>query len=268
MNKKTVTVISIAAIIVISVVFALITGSFSGKNAENTTSPDTTPPVTAEASETESAESENTEETAGKDTSPSAPQFTTAPEGYFTDVLFIGDSRTVGLYEYGKIEGATFFASTGLSVYKISSDKVEVPGVGTVTLAELLSQRQYKGIYLMTGVNELGYDQETTARKYGELLDTVKSLQPDAVIYASANLHVSKAKSDSDDIYNNKNIDAFNTAISEFADNETVFFIDVNELFDDGEGNLAAEYTYDDSHPLGKYYRDWAAWLAEKVIIK
>ena len=50
------------------------------------------------------------------------------------------------------------------------------------------------------------------------------------------------------------------------ADDETIFYIDVNEVFDDGEGNLANEYTADNAHVLGKYYADWVTWLLTKTI--
>ena len=43
--------------------------------------------------------------------------------------LFIGDSRTVGLMEYGKIKNAEFFADTGMSVYNIYKKRITVPKV-------------------------------------------------------------------------------------------------------------------------------------------
>ena len=44
----------------------------------------------------------------------------TVDDSYFDDAVFIGDSRTVGMYEYGGLEEtSTFYASTGLTVYKM-----------------------------------------------------------------------------------------------------------------------------------------------------
>ena len=55
--------------------------------------------------------------------------FGAAPEGYFDDALFIGDSRTVGLSEYGGLDQSTFYCSTGLTIYRMfTSDIVKVPG--------------------------------------------------------------------------------------------------------------------------------------------
>lgn len=214
---------------------------------------------------------EVTEQPVEEDVTESAPRpedahFAVADEGYLQDALFIGDSRTMGLWEYGKIEGANFFADTGMSVYNIDEKKVNVPGVGKVTLEDLLSARQYNKIYLMLGINELGYDRESTVKKYGKLLDWLKEKAPDAIIYIEANLHVTSSRSESDDIFNNDNINAFNQSISGFIDNKKVFYIDVNELFDDENGNLGEQYTSDNSHVLGKYYVVWADWLLTKAV--
>ena len=53
----------------------------------------------------------------------------------------------------------------------------------------------------MLGINELGYPSyNSIISKYSQLLDTIKSICPEAVIYVQANLHVTKSKSDGDSI--------------------------------------------------------------------
>lgn len=197
-----------------------------------------------------------------------AIQFTDAPEGYFEDALFIGDSRTVGLKEYGGIHEATYFATEGMSVYNVQKENVSVKNVGNVTLSSLLANKKFGKIYLMLGINELGYDHNKTTQKYGELVEQIKKAQPSAIIFVEANMHVSQSRSDSDSIFNNKNIDKYNKAIKQFTDNETVFYLNVNPLFDDENGNLDKKYTSDNTHVLGKYYRTWTDWLATKAIVK
>ena len=194
--------------------------------------------------------------------------FTQAPEGYFGDALFIGDSRTGGLSEYGNLEGATFFATTGMSVYNITTEKVSVPGMGKVTFDALMSEKKYGKIYIMLGINELGYNQTATVKKYGELIEKIKQYQPQAIIFIEANLHVAQSRSDTDPVFNNDNINIFNQEISKFADQETVFYIDVNPLFDDENGNLSDKYTADNSHILGKYYKNWKEWLFTVAVVK
>lgn len=192
--------------------------------------------------------------------------FETVDLTYWEDALFIGDSRTVGLSEYADLGGADVFASSGMSVYKVFSAKIEMPGAGKQTLEEVLAAKQYGKIYIMMGINELGYNHESTVKKFEEMYDKIHELQPDAILFLGANLHVTEKKSASDKIYNNEAINRLNQAIMGMADNQTRFYVDVNEVFDDANGNLDASYTADDAHVLGKYYAQWADWLLTKGI--
>lgn len=222
--------------------------------------------------ETPAEEAAQPEETAGENKTdivqkpnPEDAHFVLAGREYFSDALFIGDSRTMGLWQYGKAEGADFFANTGMSVYNIMDTEVDVSGNGKVTLEQLLESKQYGKIYLMLGINELGFGREKTVNKYKELLDWIKEKSPNSIIYIQANLHVSASRSESDETFNNANINEFNERISEFIDNEKVFYIDANEIFDDENGNLKAEYTSDNTHVLAKYYVFWVDWLLTKT---
>ena len=96
------------------------------------------------------------------------------------DALFIGDSRTVGLCEYGEIPGADFFADVGMNVFNIYKKTVSVPTVGKVTLTQLLTNKKYGKIYIMLGINEIGYPFDSLIAKYKELLDFVSEKQPGA----------------------------------------------------------------------------------------
>ncbi len=68
--------------------------------------------------------------------------YETVEDSYFEDALFIGDSRTVGMYEYGGLEDtADFYAAKGLTVYRLfDTPVVEVPGQKKkATIEEMLS---------------------------------------------------------------------------------------------------------------------------------
>ena len=202
----------------------------------------------------------------GKENMPIA--FTDVTEDYFDDALFIGDSRTLGISEYAGLGNAAFFASTGMSVYNVFSETVSTPVSGTTDLESLLVRRDFGKIYVMLGINELGYAFEQTVGKYSGVIDRIRQFAPDALIFIEANMHVTAAKSEKDSIFNNANIDRFNEAVSGLADGETVFYVDVNPVFDDGAGNLEEQYTSDGVHVYGKYYRNWGAWLCTKGVIK
>ena len=181
-------------------------------------------------------------------------------EEFFSDALFIGDSRTVGLMEYGDVVGADFFADSGMSVFSLYQKKLAVGGEKQ-TIQEVLEGKQYGKIFLMLGINELGYSFENLCKKYQEVVQQIRESQSQSMIYLCANLHVTKEQSGKDPIYNNGNIDRVNEMIASLADQEKIIYVDVNALFDDGQGNLATEYSSDSFHVLGKYYKDWADWL-------
>lgn len=185
---------------------------------------------------------------------------------YFDDALFIGDSRTVGIAEYGDIKNATFFANTGMSIYNVQEQKVEISGK-KVKLDKLLSSKEYGKIYIMLGINEIGYDINNTVKKYKEFIEYIKNKQNKCIIYVEANLHVTEEKSNSDKIINNERINKFNNKIAKLADNKKVFYLDINTVFDDKNGNLRSDYTHDSVHVYAKYYREWSNWLAENAIV-
>lgn len=197
---------------------------------------------------------------------PEEPSAPVKPEDPFTNALFIGDSRTVGIAEYSGITEADFFAFTGMSVYTAFKKESAVGSwqKGTL-LADALQARQYDRVYLMLGVNELGYNFQKTVERYGEMVQQIRELQPDAYLILEASLHVTKKRSDTDATFNNSNIDRMNQAQAAYADGEHIFFIDVNPAFDDETGALNQDYTFDNTHPYGKYYSKWADWLRENT---
>ncbi len=188
-------------------------------------------------------------------------EFISVDESYFDDALFIGDSRTVGLHDYTDLsEHADFLCETSLTIHKVF--KQEVKGVGT--LEEVLQTKDYGKIYLMVGINELGTGTtEDFIAKYTEVVEKIQELEPEAKIIIQANMRVTAERDATDAIFNNSNIEARNNAIATLADNERIFYIDVNEVVCDEEGYLIKEYTYDQIHLLGKYNEVWKQFLQE-----
>ena len=163
---------------------------------------------------------------------------------------------------------ADYFATVGMSIYNYSDDRVDIDGVGKVTLDELLNRKQYGKIYIMLGINEVGYYIPTTASKYGELVNKIKEKQPDAIIFIQANLHVSQNR-DAQNIYdvNNERIDELNSELAKHADYDRVFYLDANARFDDANGHLSSETTGDGVHLYAKYYSFWMDWIVRQSAI-
>lgn len=196
--------------------------------------------------------------------------YTKVEEDYFTDAAFIGDSRTLGISDYAKLD-ADFYCESGMTIYKLLGEKgIKNPRTGEkVNLNDVLQQKEYGKIYIMLGMNELGYrNTEYFYEKYKEVVEQIREWQPQAVIFIMANLHVSREKNNPDTEFNNININAKNSAIANLADGINVFYIDSNPLFVDEGGFLKAELTFDGVHLYANSYSVWRDFLMEHGVIK
>ena len=235
----------------------------TGEDASAETPDATETDTTAEVPETGTATPE----------SPEAVQevtYHTVDDSYFEDAVFIGDSRTVGMYEYGGLEEtSTFYASTGLTIYKMFDAKiVAVPGQKKkITVEEALSEKQFSKIYLMIGINEMGTGTvESFMKAYGEAVQHLQELQPDAVIYLQAIMKVTSERSAQGDYITNEGIEARNEEIAKLADDQKIFYLDVNPLICDETGGMVASYTYDGVHLKAQYIPIWLNFLKEHAI--
>ena len=197
-------------------------------------------------------------------------EYRTVEDDYFSDAVFIGDSRTVGMFEYGGLEEiSAFYASKGLTVYKLfDSEIVSVPGERKkITVEEALQQNSFAKIYLMIGINEMGTGTvESFLEKYQEVVRHLQELQPDAIIYLQAIIKVTAERSAQGDYINNEGIIARNEGIAKLADNEKIFFLDVNPMICDDTGGMIPEYTFDGVHLKAKYIEIWKDFLKTHAI--
>lgn len=191
---------------------------------------------------------------------------------YFDDTLFIGNSRTEGLYLYKQriTQNATFYAIEGVSVFKIMDTSAPVPpqSGSNMSFKSCVTSKKFGKIYIMLGVNELGTGTDDSfAQKYSELIQYLKSVQPQAKIVIQSILHVSAQKSQTDPTVNNININNRNNKIMTLADNQTIFYLDVNKATDDTNGALNTDYTSDGFHLSGKATQIWEDYLYQNPVV-
>lgn len=193
-------------------------------------------------------------------------------EEYFDDALFIGDSRTQGLYEYGGFsENVTFYCKTSLTVYDLfKKNKAFIKeGDRKLTLEEALTEHSFGKIYLMIGINEMGTGTaESFFEEYARAVFRIQQLQPDAVIFVQAIMRVGAQKNASDPIFNNMNIAVRNVEIETLADDQRIFYIDVNEVLCDENGNLFEGWSNDQIHLKAKYYAVWKEYLLNHAAVE
>lgn len=200
------------------------------------------------------------------------PVFQTVGEDYFADAVFIGDSRTVGMYEYSSLHDiSTFYASTGLSVHKLFTAKiVEVPGQRSkITVEQALSENQFAKVYFMMGINEMGTGTpESFLDKYEECVNRIRELQPDAIIYLQGIMQVTAERSAQGDYITNEGIALRNEGIKTLADDETIFYLEVNEAVCDDSGGMMSEYTHDGVHLKAQYIDLWKDYLKNHAVVR
>ena len=194
-------------------------------------------------------------------------KFVNAPRGYFDDALFIGDSRTNGLQLYAKIPGATYFTGTSLGFYNLDSYKIQIDG-NEVTFLDFIATHKFNKVYFCMGINNLGADIGKHMAIYKQYIQLIKNLNKDVIIYIMANLHVDENRNATDKRINNKKIDAFNLLSTDFVNNEDVFYINPNILYDDENMNMDKKWTNDGTHLKAKYYIWWKDFITQNVIIK
>jgi hypothetical protein len=175
---------------------------------------------------------------------------------YFDDALFIGDSRTVGIQEYGTFTNSDFFCSIGMMASNIDSQNINGQ-----TFDQLIDSKQYGKVYVMLGINEVGNDFQFTLTKYRAIIEKLKAHQTNATIYIQANLHITTSRSSTDRIYNNTKLNDLNARIKAMCDGVKIVYMDVNPIFDDATGGLSWDYAYDDFHLKSKYYDVWVDWI-------
>lgn len=189
---------------------------------------------------------------------------------YFSDALFIGDSRTEGFFLYTGLEGVDAYYSKGLNIESIFEDRIVKNGNKKQTVIEALQDRQYAKIYIMFGVNELGWAFDYLfEEKYGELIDAIVERQPDAIIYVQNILPISAARSQQDEIYNNDKVNRFNELIKDMcAGRPQAIYLDVASSMRDETGALPVGASQDGVHCTKEYCIVWLNYLKSNTFAK
>lgn len=184
-------------------------------------------------------------------------------DSYFDDALFIGDSRTEGFMLYSSLSNIKAYCSKGLSVSRIYTDAiVNMEDGRTLTVMEALQEQEFKKIYIMFGVNELGWPYDDLFQEqYSKLILDIKQLQPDAVIYVQNIIPISASRSATDNIYNNENVTRFNNMIEKICNEQNVIYLDVASALADENGALPEGASVDGIHCNGTYCDIWLEYL-------
>lgn len=204
----------------------------------------------------------------GKPLEESAP---VADDSFFDKTVFLGDSRTEGLQLFSGLKHGEFYWARGMTVFRTSSEDYRVFEVDgkEYNMVELLALKQYDNVYIMLGVNELGYPAESYESGLGKLLDKVLELQPSAVVYLQVMPPLNDAMCRQNGLasyINNENLSKFNEAIVRQAAAKRVVLLNTAEAYTGPDGQLPAELANDGCHFSYGGYTLWADYLRTHVI--
>lgn len=194
------------------------------------------------------------------------PESALVEDTYFDDVVFLGDSRTDGLRLYSGLQHGTFLCSTGATVESVFSKAVETPA-GELPLLDALAALDCGKIYIMLGINELGWNGTETFRTQStELIQRLRKDHPDAEIVIQSILPVS-AKKDAEGRYvNNGRIKEYNQVWLELAEEFDVAYLNVAEGVAGEDGLLPSELCYDGVHLNQAGCRIWLDYLRTHAV--
>ena len=180
-------------------------------------------------------------------------------------VAFIGDSRTQGFIMYNGLSKVQDYSYIGLMVDTAKTKEfVKTSDGKKITLLQDMKNKNIKSVYIMLGVNELGWSYPSVFKlKYKELIEEIKKVKPNCNIYVQSIIPVTKKKDQSDKIYNNTRIKEFNELIKEVASEMNVKYLDVASVLTDEQGYLPEESSTDGIHIGRKYCAKWLDYLKE-----
>lgn len=191
---------------------------------------------------------------------------------YLDDAVFIGDSRTETLRLYAGWDDVTFYSMTGTNIWAIMDEELaKDPDSGEkISVREALKKQKFGKVYIMLGINELGTGTpESFYQQFKSVVKEIRELQPDAILFVQSIIHVSKVQDSEDSVINNENVNARNKLLQKLADNKMIYYLDGNEVLDDGDGCLNGDYTFDGIHLTADHVGVWTDYiLAHGVVLE
>lgn len=180
-----------------------------------------------------------------------------------SNVAFIGNSRTQAFLMYTGLNDVIDYTNVGLMVDTAITKKFITNDEGEkITILEDLENRNIDTVYIMLGINELGWVYSSIfIKNYEELIDKIREVKPDCEIIIQSIIPVTKTKSDNDSIYNNKKISEYNALIKEMSDRKKIKFVNLVPALADENGNLPENASPDGVHLNKEYCLKWLECL-------
>ena len=166
------------------------------------------------------------------------------------DIVMLGNSLTDGA-EWNELLNNRHVKNRG-----IVGDIVQ----GYIDRMEPILKGQPKKIFILGGVNDVSHDVsgDSIARAMERLIVLIKTRSPRTKIYLQSMLPFNNEVREWKLLRGRDHVVVEgNKALEQVARRQGVTWIDLYQLFVDGQGRLKAEYTNDGLHLMGKAYLIW-----------
>ena len=170
----------------------------------------------------------------------------------FAHAVFVGDSLTHGMSQYGYVDESQVLAKDGMTIEQAMDDTIETD-YGDITILEGLGTIRPDTVYVMLGTNGVSFlDSDVMIEQYSELMDDFEGMLPDATYCVMSIPPVSKGKEKSANPIYNDEIDEYNAKLKALAADRDWTFIDLNGFLKNDEGVMPDDYVVSDGMHLNK----------------
>lgn len=191
------------------------------------------------------------------------PESDPVDDSYFDDAAFVGDSRTDGFRLYSGLDRGLYFCVTGETVASaVELENWKTESGKKISLADAVAAADCGKIYLMLGVNELGWNGTDIFREHAEiLLGRLQADHPDAELVVQSLLPVTAEQDAKGTYVNNGRILAYNQVWMELAEKHGCAYVNVAEAVTGADGCLPEEMSFDGVHLNRAGCRIWLDYL-------
>lgn len=184
-----------------------------------------------------------------------------ASADWFSDAVFIGDTRLQELTSAGLFQPGLDLSQMGLNVRDLRSGSLFSRNGERATLAQMLEGSSFQKVYLMLGFNEASWmNEQEFYGEYAGLIDDLREILPGVQIYIQTLIPVtvSRAAALTPD---NLLLSTRSDLLSRLARDKQVYLVDVGDCFTELNGALDSNLSTDGLHLTSQGNEQWFRYL-------
>ncbi len=193
---------------------------------------------------------------------PDIPEREPVDDEFFSDAAFIGNSLMDGFRLFSGLTTCDYYAATSMTVAGVGSKVcITLDNGSSGTILDGIAQKPYGKVYILLGINEIGYEVSKFTELYGNMLDSIEASQEACDIYIMGLTPVSAAKSAAGDGFSMTRINSYNEALRNLAAERGHYYLDLVEALAGDDGFLPSSETTDGVHFSVNIYMKWLDYV-------